>query len=291
MKAEIGIFLSIIRVKQWIKSMFVFAPLLFSLKLLDPHCLFYSTLAFISFCQASSFVYIVNDILDRKRDRMHPVKKNRPIASGKISVRLSFIISLFFAAGAIILGIQINLASTLTLLAYMVMNIIYSAFLKHIVILDVMIIAFGFVMRVILGTLAIGSSFSNWILLTTFFLSLFLGFGKRRQEIDYHHNSSEQLPVLEMYNILLLDYFIIISVTITILTYSLYVINADTLGKFGTNHLIYTLPFVVYGLFRYLYLIVKKHILGDPSEVLLHEKGLIIDVLLWIVVIVIILYL
>ena len=291
MKTEVAVLFSIIRVKQWIKSMFVFSPLVFSLKLLDPHCLFYATLAFISFCMASSFVYIVNDILDRERDRMHPVKKNRPIASGKISVRMSFIISLFFASGAIFICSQINTPSILILLAYMVMNIIYSLFLKHIVILDVMIIAFGFVMRVILGTLAIGSSFSNWILITTFFLSLFLGFGKRRQEIDYHHNGREQLPVLEMYNIMLLDYFIVISVSITILTYSLYVIDADTLGKFGTNHLIYTLPFVVYGLFRYLYLIVKKHILGDPSEVLLHETGLIIDVLFWIIAIVIILYL
>jgi len=284
-------YISIFRLHHWIKNLLVFAPLLFSLRLLHVPSLIRSILSFIAFCLVSSSIYIVNDVLDRERDSKHPIKKRRAIARGAVPIGKALFISVLLALVGIGLSLCIGPGVCLILISYMIMNLIYSSLIKNIVILDVMIIAFGFVMRVLLGTVAIHATFSNWIMLTTFFLSLVLGFGKRRQEIVYNHINGDQLPVLALYNVLLLDFLIIISITVTIMSYSLYVIDAKTMGKFGTNHLIYTIPVVVYGLFQYLYLIVKKRITGDPAEVMFHEKSISITVGIWIVAVICVLYL
>ena len=171
------------------------------------------------------------------------------------------------------------------------MNLIYSAVLKHKVLFDVMMIATGFVLRIIAGTYAIDVHLSNWIVLTTFFISLFLGFCKRRQEIVCNKQHSDQIPVLGYYSVKLLDFLILVSLTLTIMTYSLYIIRVSTLDRFGTNKLIFTIPLVVYGLFRYLYVIFTKQENGDPAEIVLREKSILIDILLWIALVIAVLYL
>jgi 4-hydroxybenzoate polyprenyltransferase len=211
----------LIRIKHWIKNVFVFAPLVFSLNFLHIPLVLKNLLAFLAFGLASSFCYVVNDILDRERDRQHPQKKDRPIASGRVSVLVAVLTGIFLIGTAAFISIQISIYLSIVLLIYVCMNILYSVILKHIVIIDVMIIAFGFVLRVIAGAVSIDVVMSNWILLTTLFISLFLGFGKRRYDLDTVKSSNSHRPVLNDYNLKLLDYMIIISLSLTIIAYSL----------------------------------------------------------------------
>jgi 4-hydroxybenzoate polyprenyltransferase len=283
--------LQLIRVRHWIKNMFVLAPLVFSLNLFNPALFFRGLAAALAFSAASSAVYIVNDLFDRRRDRQHPDKQSRPLASGRIGTPPAL------AAAACLLLLALGLALTLDLrvlaviLAYVALNISYSAVLKHLVLFDVMVLAAGFVLRISAGTFAVAVGLSNWIILTTFFVALFMGFGKRRQEIVSHHQDLTQIPVLGHYNTQLLDCLILISLTLTIMTYSLYVISASTRDRFGGNRLIFSIPLVVYGLFRYLYVIYKRGGSGDPAEIVLADKGILGTVLLWLLLVVAVLYL
>ena len=287
----IGSYIELVRVKHWIKNLFVFAPLVFSLNLFSVEHFTKCLIAFFSFCCVSSAVYIINDLFDRERDRRHPHKKKRPIARGDISTAAAITISLFMLLLSIIFSVSLNLLVLLVIIGYLSMNLIYSAVLKHKVLFDVMMIATGFVLRIIAGTYAIDVHLSNWIVLTTFFISLFLGFCKRRQEIVCNKQHSDQIPVLGYYSVKLLDFLILVSLTLTIMTYSLYIIRASTLDRFGTNKLIFTIPLVVYGLFRYLYVIFTKQENGDPAEIVLREKSILIDILLWIALVIAVLYL
>ncbi len=286
----IGLYFELVRVKHWIKNLFVFTPLVFSLNLFSVGHFTKSLIAFFSFCCVSSSVYIINDLFDRERDRRHPHKKKRPIASGDISTAAAITISLFMLLLSIGLSMSLNIFVMLVIIVYLLMNLIYSAVLKHKVFFDVMIIATGFVLRIIAGTYAIDVHLSNWIVLATFFISLFLGFSKRRQEIVCNKQHSDQIPVLGYYNVKLLDFLILVSLTLTIMTYSLYIIRATTWDRFGTNKLIFTIPLVVYGLFRYLYVIFIKQKNGDPVDIVLREKSILIDILLWIALVIVVLY-
>lgn len=270
----------LIRVQHWIKNLFIFVPLIFALKFTELDLILKSIIAFFSFSLASSFVYIVNDIVDKEKDQTHPKKKFRPIANESITIPNAIFLSVFVIILALGLGILLNVPTFSVVLAYLIMNIFYSFILKNVVLIDVFTIAMGFVLRVVAGAVAINVEISNWVLLTTFFISLFLGFGKRRCELDLANDGKDYRPVLDHYSIQLLDYMIVVSLTLTIIAYSLYVVDPEIILKFKTDKLMYTIPIVVYGVFRYLHSIyVKKE--GEPSEIIFSDPGLIISVLLW----------
>jgi len=285
-------YIHLLRPKHWIKNIFVFAALIFSLNLFNIVKLTASLQAFFAFCFASSFVYIINDIIDIEQDRKHPKKRNRPIASGKISIRNAVVISSICLVTSITLAYFINLNTLIIIIIYIFVNIIYSMKIKNVVILDVMFIALGFILRMIAGATAIEVSFSNWILLTTLFISLFLGFGKRRGEILLSNNNTQKNSrfVLKLYSTQFLDYMIISSVTLTIISYALYTIDSEVIKRFGTDKLIYTVPLVIYGIFRYLYVIYRSDSDGDPTEVVLKDKSIISVVLLWILLVIGLIY-
>ncbi|MBU4349092.1 decaprenyl-phosphate phosphoribosyltransferase [bacterium] len=285
-------YIHLLRPKHWIKNIFVFAALIFSLNLFNIIKLAASLQAFFAFCLTSSFVYIINDIIDIEQDRKHPKKRNRPIPSGKISIKNATTISIVCLITSITLAYFVNLNTLIVILVYIFVNIFYSIKIKNVVILDVMFIALGFILRMIAGATAIGVSFSNWILLTTFCISLFLGFGKRRGEILLTNNNTQNNArfVLKLYSMQFLDYMIMSSVTLTIISYALYTIDSKVIKRFGTDKLIYTVPLVIYGIFRYLYVIYRNDSDGDPTEVVLKDKSIISVVLLWILLVIGLIY-
>jgi len=274
-------FFHLIRFNHWIKNFFVIAPLIFALKFFDREAVLKSVIAFFAFSFISSFNYIINDIRDREKDAFHSLKKNRPVASGKISPAVASIVGAAFIIIASTLSLGVNIHFTFILAVYAGMNLLYSYHLKNVVIIDVMIIAVGFVLRVIAGSVAIDVPYSNWILLTTLFISLFLGFGKRRHEMSIMGNSMEHRPVLKYYSIQLLDYLIIISAALTIITYALYTVDPENAARFKTNKLIYTVPFVIYGILKYLVLLFKERKGGDPADIVLHDRSILADIFLW----------
>ena len=265
--------LKLIRVKQWIKNAFVLAPLLFSLKFTEMGAVVQSALAFAAFCFIASAVYVMNDILDRKKDALHPKKKNRPIASGKIQpVTGGGIACLLIVATAICLFILGSAKTAMTIMIYVILNILYSYKLKQMVLVDVLVIAVGFILRVYAGAYAIGVPVSSFIFMTTLFLSLFLGFTKRKAELI--RSGSEGREVLEKYSKEMVNQYIVISVALTIMCYALYTLEPSTIARFSTNRLIYSVIFVIYGMFRYIYILDKDENVEDPTESLYRDKGL-----------------
>ena len=206
------------------------------------------------------------------------------MASGRLPISHASTAGLVLLAGAVATAATVNITSLVVIISYFLLNLAYSLVLKNIVILDVMVIAFGFLLRIAAGAVSIDVSISHWILLTTLFVSLFLGFGKRRKEMLSETGNEDAVnhrSVLEHYSVALLDCLIIISITLTIITYSLYVIDARTVQKLNTDRLILTVPLAVFGLFRYLYLIYRKQMGGDPAEVILRDLPILIDIILW----------
>lgn len=266
--------LKLIRVKQWVKNSFVLAPLLFSLKFTEVNAIISAGLAFAAFCFVSSVVYVINDILDRKKDALHFKKKNRPIASGRISPLCGIIIaSVLFILSLVSLLLLGNAKVSMVIGIYIVMNILYSYKLKQLILIDVFIIAFGFILRVYAGAYAIEVPVSSFIFMTTLFLSLFLGYTKRKGELIC--NGSEGRAVLEKYSLKIIDQYIIISATLTIMCYALYTLEPSTIARFSTNRLIYSVIFVIYGILRYIHILSKDEIIEDPTEILYKDKGLI----------------
>lgn len=264
-------------------------PLFFSQHLLDSHFLLLSISAFFSFCFISSSMYIINDILDRERDKFHPVKKSRPIPSGKVSILEGLILSFALFILSIFMASSLPQTFYLTLLGYLFLQIFYTLSLKNFVILDGISISLGFILRILGGGVAIGVPISSWLFLCTFFLALFLAFCKRRSEMELE-NYVEQRAVLDKYSKPFLDHLISISAGVTVLCYSLYIISPETVKKFHSPYLILTLPFVVYGIYRYLYLVHIKNIGENPSSVLFKDKPFLINILLWLSVFFAILY-
>ncbi len=284
--------LNLIKIKHWIKNFFIFAPLIFSLQLFNPDKILYTLIAFISFCFISVLIYIINDIKDRKNDAIHPKKKLRPIASGKIKPAAALIIGfIFFSIGITLSVLFNNISSTLIILLYFVLNIFYTFLFKGIAILDVFIIAIGFCLRVLLGADVISVSLSNWMLLATFSISLIIGFGKRRQELySLGDNAENYRNNLTEYTQFFLDIMIIISTSLTIVSYALYTMDPITINKFNTTNLIFTVPFVLFGVFRYLHLIYCKGKGGSPEDIVSSDPGIIITVVLWIITVLILIY-
>lgn len=280
--------LKLMRPKQWIKNFFVFGALIFSYSFLNLNKTIAALIAFILFCLISSTVYIMNDILDVEKDRVHPKKRFRPIASGAISIKQATIALVVLLAISMISSFMINKGLFFILVLYFINNIFYSFKIKNIVILDVISIAVGFILRVIAGGVAIDVSLSGWILLCTFFISLFLGFEKRRNEIiKLEGKANEHRKILDDYSDELLKQFSDITLTCTVISYAMY-----TFVAYENAYMMITNIFVVYGLFRYKYLSMKKGLGGSPTETVMTDKSIIIDVILWVITsVVILLYL
>lgn len=262
-------YLKLMRIKHYIKNFFVFIPLIFSYSFIKSELVFKAILAFVAFCLVSSVVYILNDIVDVEKDRQHPKKKNRPLASGAISISQAIILALVLSSIVLALSwFLLNPLSMLILVSYFLMNLAYSFKLKNVPLIDVFIISIGFILRVYTGAAAIQVEVSEWLLLTTFAISLFLGFGKRYGEKQKCENTGTTRVVLAAYNVETLRYFMIISMTLTIVFYSLYTILGNTI----LHNAILTIPFVVLGIFRY-YMLLESNIEdGDPTEVILNDR-------------------
>jgi 4-hydroxybenzoate polyprenyltransferase len=277
-----GDYVRLLRIKHWIKDVFIFAPLIFSQNFYKPIYIGRTLLMCAAFCLAASAVYVLNDVADRERDRLHPKKKHRPIASGAVPVPRALGLALLLAAAAISVSSLLGAQGAAVVLVYIGMNVAYSLLLKNQTFIDVMVIATGFLLRVAAGAAAIGVELSQWMLLTTFFLSLFLGFGKRRKEMLVTDGCPEHRAVFEQYSVDLLNCLIIVSAALTIITYSLYVVSSKTMIALGSDMFIATIPFVVFGVFRYLFQIYRQNNGGDPAEVLLKDTVMIVDVALWV---------
>jgi 4-hydroxybenzoate polyprenyltransferase len=281
-----------LRPRQWPKNVFVFAAVVFDrqLSLSHPGPFLRSLATFVLFCLISSAVYLINDVLDIEADRRHPTKSKRPIASGALPIS----VALMAAAGIVVVALPLSYwlspQLALIILGYFVLNLAYSTWLKHIPLIDVLIIAAGFVLRVAGGVAVISvQRFSPWLYVATTLLALYMGFGKRRAELSLlADGANSHRKVLEGYNLQFLDQLIIIVSSTTIVTYSLYTFSAVNLPEDHTMML--TIPFVIYGIFRYLYLIQIKHEGGAPEEMLLTDHPLQVDILLWVLSVILFFY-
>jgi 4-hydroxybenzoate polyprenyltransferase len=282
--------LKTMRPRQWPKNIFIFAALVFDKQLLNVEAFLRTLAGFVLFCLISSSVYIFNDLADVEADRQHPEKKNRPIAAGKLPVGVAWV------AGVVLVIVSLSLAFLLApsfaavLFVYFLLNVAYSKWLKHVPIIDVFVIAAGFVLRVHAGvTLIQVERFSPWLYVVMTLLSLFLGFGKRRAELALlAQGAGSHRKVLDGYTLPLLDQYIMIVSGTTIVAYSLYTFSAPNVPK--NDSMMLTIPFVVYTIFRYLYLIEVKHAGGAPEEILLSDRPFQIAMILWAVAVVAIFY-
>ncbi len=272
------------RPKQWVKNLIVFACIVFSMRLFELELLVRNCLAFALFCLLSGTVYIINDCTDLEADRLHPVKSKRPIASGIVepafAMRAVAVLTIIGMGGSFLLGVKFGL----TALAYYVLVVAYSFYLKNVVILDVFSIALGFVIRAFAGGVAINEPISAWFLVCTMFLALFLALAKRRHELMLLEGEAHKhRKALAEYSELFLDQMIAVVTTSTVICYAMFTVSIESLEyqRYQTHHLIYTVPFVVYGIFRYLYLSYHKKQGGSPTKILLTDRALLLDIALW----------
>lgn len=279
--------LDLLRYKQWVKNVFLIFPLIFSGRFVEwglwGNCLW----GIAAFCLISSGMYIINDLIDLKEDRLHPHKSKRPLAAGKATPWLALTIS----AGTLILGLFLSLKLGQEFLilaaAYILLSVLYNLRAKHIVIVDVLMLAFGFQVRILAGAAATQILPSLWLLMCVFVLALFLGFTKRRWEIStLKSDATAHRGVLSHYTSYLLDQMINISSTLSIVFYGLYTISAEVVQRIGGYEMFYSIPFVIYGIFRYLYLIHVRKLGGEPEDVLVSDLPLLIDIFLWIIFVV-----
>jgi 4-hydroxybenzoate polyprenyltransferase len=278
------------RPKQWTKNVVVFAPLVFDEKLFAPHLFGRTLLAFVLFCLISSTVYIINDLVDIDKDRQHPRKRLRPLPAGTLSPGVAGAAAGAFILVSIPLALWLDRGFAIILLSYLLLNIAYSFYLKHLVIIDVLVIAAGFVLRVAGGVAVVGvERFSPWLYLVVTLGALFLGFGKRRHELLLlDDNADTHRAILAEYTVPFLDQLIGLVTSTMVIAYSLYTFSAPNLPD---NHaMMLTIPFVLYGLFRYLYLIHVKKEGGAPEELLLSDKPLLATGVLWVLAVVWVLY-
>jgi 4-hydroxybenzoate polyprenyltransferase len=275
--------LRLMRPHQWVKNTFVLAGLLFGHAWHNPTLVTQTLFAFVAFCLISSTIYILNDIVDIEQDRHHPSKRNRPLPSGKLKVSTAAIFALLMGASALTMASFASNTVVIILLLYALMNIAYSLKLKHVVILDVFIIATGFMLRILAGTLGIGIPPSQWLLLCGLMITLFLGFSKRRAEIiALSDDKSAHRKVLEDYSPVLLDKMIVITAAGLIMSYSLYTMNAETIRIHGTANLIYTVPFVIYGVFRYIFLLHHQSRGTDTAKDMVRDPHLLTVLIGWL---------
>ena len=282
----------LIRPKQWIKNLFVFAPILFAGQLLNLPLLMQNILSFIAFCGVSSSVYVLNDIIDVESDRAHKKKRYRPIAAGDVTINQAKILFFILLAFTAVICFRLNYLFGLTILFYFINNLLYTFKIKNIVLLDVFSISTGFILRVIGGAVAIDVSVSSWMIITTIFISLFLGISKRRAELSgpNQENLEKQRKVLSDYDVVFVDQLNTVAATGTIISYALYTVSEKAISAFHSDKLIYTTPFVIYGIFRYLYLLHQKNMGESPTSIVTKDIPIIINSLLWLIVCAVIIY-
>ena len=284
MAHQLNEWIKLLRPVQWVKNGFVLAPLLFSRQYHDSGAVKSALIAFAAFCAASSATYIFNDLHDRKEDRRHPTKKNRPLARGTVDTGAA--IGLLGSCFGIALGLAGMLGFDFVALVaiFLLINAAYTIKLKHLAILDVLTIAAGFVLRIWAGSAAIDVKPSHWLLLCTIMLSLFLGLTKRRAEMALPGaQNGASRGVLREYSLPFLDQAISMITGVTILCYVLYTVDAATVARFGTHNLVLTVPFVLYGMFRYLYLLYHRGGAEDPTQVAVTDLPMVINLILWVI--------
>jgi 4-hydroxybenzoate polyprenyltransferase len=288
--AAVSLLLSL-RPGQWTKNFLVLAPLLFAVKLFDPASLIRAGAAFLIFCGLSSVVYLFNDVMDRESDRHHPTKRFRPIAAGDLSVTGALVVATLLAAVALGAAYSLGWRFGAIATAYLALQTLYSGPLKHMVILDVLTLSIGFVLRAVAGAVVIDVVISHWLLVCTILLALFLALAKRRHELVLlAGGAASHRPILDEYSAYLLDQMIAVVTASTLIAYIFYTISPETEQKFGTSWLGLTIPFPLYGIFRYLYLVHRREGGGSPSDLLLNDRPLLACVTFWVVAVVLIIY-
>jgi len=283
------------RPRQWTKNLVLFAGIVFSRNLFNIALLERSFCGFAIFCLMSGAVYILNDVFDRARDGAHPVKKKRPIPSGLLSPGEAVPFAVVLIAALLVLSWVLGREFFIAAAAFIALSFAYSTFLRSVVILDVFSISFNFLLRAVAGVAVLepvvpGIEISPWLLICTLFLSLFLAFCKRRNEIVFLSEAGAHRNSLKDYSVHLLDQLVGLSAATALVSYSIYTIWPSTVEKFGTGNLVYTIPFVVFGIMRYLYIVYSRNEGGDPSGVLLTEKSILIAVFLWFLTTILILW-
>jgi 4-hydroxybenzoate polyprenyltransferase len=280
-----------LRPAQWTKNLIVFAALIFGQRLLDPDAVLTSFAAFAIFCALSGVVYLINDVADRHADRQHPTKRHRPIASGAVPVSLAIGTAAGLAFASLTAAFLLRMEFGLIAAAYVLLLAMYSGPLKHMVIIDVLTIAIGFVLRAAGGAVAIGVEIGHWLLIVTVLLALFLALSKRRHELVLlADGATSHRRILQEYSPYLLDQMISVVTASTLVAYAFYTVSPEVIQKFGTDKLGLTLPFPLYGIFRYLYLVHQKEGGGSPSDLLLNDRPLLACVALWGLAVVLIIY-
>jgi 4-hydroxybenzoate polyprenyltransferase len=292
---QVAALVSALRPHQWTKNVFLFAALVFSGHLVDPAYLGRALAAFALFCGLSGTVYLVNDLADLERDRAHPEKRSRPLASGRLSPTLAVVAALLLGGGGLLLSSWLGTLFALGALLYLATNLAYSLALKRVVILDVMLVASGYTLRAVAGGWALEGAgevrISHWLVLCTSLLALFLGFCKRRQElVSLADAASEHRWVLSEYSVPFLDQMISVVTASTLMAYTLYTFDPDTILHVGTEYLGLTIPFVLYGIFRYFYLVHQRGEGGNPARLVLSDGPLRANLLLYGIAVLVILY-
>jgi len=285
--------LKTMRPKQWVKNVFVVAALVFDEQLFDPGSLLNTVLAVIAFCLISSAVYLVNDLVDIEKDRQHPTKRNRPLPSGRLSPRVALAVAVAIPLVVVPLAMVLSVPLGLIVGGYFALMMLYSFYLKHVVIIDVMTIAAGFVLRVAAGVVVIDvARFSPWLYVCMTLLAIFLGVGKRRHELfTLGDDANSHRAILEDYSIELIDQMSVVVTSAVIVAYSLYTFSAQNLPKLdGQPLMMLTIPFVLYGIFRYQYLIHVKKEGGTPEDIVLGDIPFIVDLGLYGVCVLILMY-
>ena len=280
-----------LRPEQWTKNLILFGGLLFGQRLFDLRSVLFASAAFVVFCALSGVVYLLNDVADRDADRLHPLKRHRPIASGALSTSTALVAAGVIAVLALIAAFLLRVEFGYFAAGYVALLTFYSGPLKHVVIIDVLTIAIGFVLRAAAGAVVIDVPISNWLLFVTILGALFLALSKRRHELVLlADGATGHRPILQEYTPYLLDQMISVVTASTLVAYAFYTVNPETVEKFHTNHLGLTLPFLLYGIFRYLYLVHQKEGGGSPSAMLLNDRPLLICVALWALTVALIIY-
>jgi 4-hydroxybenzoate polyprenyltransferase len=289
--STVGLLLVSLRPEQWTKNLLVLAGVVFGGRLLEPAAVAIALAAFAIFCLLSGAVYLFNDVADREADRNHPLKRERPIASGQLSTTSAVTSGVVLGIGGVVTAFSIGTQFGIVAAAYLAAQILYSLGLKHVVIVDVLMIAAGFVLRAIAGAVAVNVPIGHWLLVCTTLLALFLALSKRRHELTLlAEGATDHRRILEEYSPYLLDQMIGVVTSSTLIAYTVYATSSDTAARLGTPKLGLTIPFVLYGIFRYLYLVHQKRGGGSPATMLLTDRPLLGCVALWAASVIVLMY-
>jgi 4-hydroxybenzoate polyprenyltransferase len=290
-QSPVGLLLVSLRPEQWTKNLLVLAGVVFGGRLLEAPAVAVAAAAFVIFCALSGAVYLFNDVADRDADQKHPLKRERPIASGQLVPSTAIAAGVILGGAGVAAGFAVNTSFGIVATLYLAALVLYSFMLKHVVILDVLTIAGGFVLRAIAGAVAVDVPIGHWLLVCTTLLALFLALSKRRHELTLlAEGAMDHRRILEEYSPYLLDQMIGVVTSSTLIAYTVYATSADTAARLGTAKLGLTIPFVLYGIFRYLYLVHQKRGGGSPAALLLNDRPLLGCVALWAASVIVVLY-